>query len=237
MFRQIKFKHLLKFSYVRALPGSKCEIDNTAVLSRCHIIVSSNGALTIEEGAKLSNVVIYVGSGSVYIGKHSIIGSRFHRVEINIREGETYIADHCRLSPLRIWCRFGGTFTVNSYTNVNDYSEIRCDEKVAIGCFCRISYNVRIWDTNTHTLLPKDKRREVTIRNFPGFGLEEIKPKTSPTIIGDDCWIGEYSAISKGVTIGDQSVIGYGTFLTNKNIPKGSLVVNPKEVSIIKRDI
>jgi len=237
MFHQIKFKHLLKSSYVRVLTGSVCRIDKTAVLSKCHIIVSGKGSLTIEEGADLNNVTMYIGNGLVHIGKHTIIGSRFHRVEINIREGEALIADHCRLSPLRVWCRFGGRLKINSYTNINDFSEIRCDEKIVIGCFNQISYNVRIWDTNTHTLIPKEQRRKVEICTFPSFGLETTKPDTFPVFIGDDCWISEYAAIFKGVTIGSESIIGYGTFLTNKIIPKESLVINPKEVKIIKRDI
>jgi len=237
MFLQVKFKHLLQCSYVRALPGSVCKIDRTVHLKKCHIIVSNRGSLTIEEGAELNNVTIYVGRGSVYIGKHTIIGSRFHRVEINIREGEAFIADHCRLSPLRVWCRFGGVLKIKSYTNINDFSEIRCDEQVGIGSFNQISYNVRIWDTNTHSLISKEQRRKIGIETFPSFGLETIRPDTLPVLIGDDCWIGEYSAIFKGVTIGDESIIGYGTFLTHKNIPKGSLAINPKEVNIIKRNI
>lgn len=52
-------------------------------------------------------------------------------------------------------------------------------------------------------------------------GKEEYK--YAKTIIGDNCYVGPNSVISKGVEIGSTSIIGTASFV-NKNIPKNSKV-------------
>ena len=46
--------------------------------------------------------------------------------------------------------------------------------------------------------------------------------------IGDDCWIGESCVILKGTTIGNECVLGYGTFVVGKNVPDKSRVINER---------
>ena len=54
-------------------------------------------------------------------------------------------------------------------------------------------------------------------------------------IIEDDVIINAYSIIIGGVTIGQGSIIGIGTFV-NKDIPPNSIVYNKKELIIRERD-
>ena len=234
MLKGIILKYLFSNSYVRVLKGGKCNISSKAKIKHCNIYVYSGGELTIGDNVKLENVDIYVQKGKIQIGNNSIIKSRRHRVEINIESGNVEIGENDKIASSRIWCRFGGNIKIGDYTNINDGSEIRSDERIEIGSFNQISYNVRIWDTNTHQILPKSERRKLTKDYFPYFGKELQSPKTSPVFIGDDCWIGEQCAILKGVTIGDESVIGFGTFITNKIIPKNSCVYNNNEIVVTK---
>jgi maltose O-acetyltransferase len=159
-------------------------------------------------------------------------GGGKNKVVITIDNGEVKIADHTKISCKRIWIRFGGNLTIDRYTNINSGSEIRCDEAIDIGSFNQISYNVCIWDTNTHTILTPEERRKVTMEKYPYFGYESTRPQTAKISIGNDCWIGEDATIFKGTIIGDGSVIGYGTLVANKNIPANSRVVNRRELSI-----
>ncbi len=48
------------------------------------------------------------------------------------------------------------------------------------------------------------------------------RPKLKETLIGDDVWIGVYSIVLTGVTIGDGAIIGAGSVVT-KNIPPYSI--------------
>lgn len=122
---------------------------------------------------------------------------------------------------------------IGSYTNINSGSEIRSDESVIIGSYNQISYDVNIWDTNTHTIYKSEKRSEITRKYFPYFGYEIEKPLTSPIVVGDNCWIGERSSIMKGTQIGDNVIVGYNTMLLNKIIESNKRVVQDINLRIL----
>lgn len=95
-------------------------------------------------------------------------------------------------------------------------TEIRCDHLIEIGDYNMISYECMIYDTNTHCLYTKEKRRDMTRHDFPRIGQEYEKPVTSPVKIGNDCWIGKRAAILKGVTIGDECIVGTLAVITKR---------------------
>lgn len=215
-------------NYVRSIGSGEIEISSSASIVNTKIYVYSGASLIIEENCKIKDCTISVTKGLCRIGSSTIIEG----ANISIDNGEITIGHHSKISCKRIWVRFGGIVGIGDYTNINSGSELRCDEKVSIGSYNQISYNVRIWDTNTHSKLSKEQRRYVTETRFPYFGFEESRPKTAPVIIGDDCWIGESAAILKGSTIGDRSIIGFGTFISGKDIPSDSRAVNERRLHI-----
>lgn len=78
-----------------------------------------------------------------------------------------------------------------------------------IGDHCSIASGAQIYSHETVT-----------------HALDESKPYTyAPVTIGDHCYIGPNSIITKGVTIGHHSIVGAGTFI-NKSIPPHSKVHN-----------
>ncbi len=254
---QIKLKYLLHNSYVRAIPGSKIRISQNSHIKNCRIIVGSEGSVSIGANVKIENAIIFINRGNIIIENNSTVGNKQSRTTIYIEAGNCTLCNHSilgdnrndceiiiekgdfRLEPFskfggaRIWIRFGGNLSIGEYTNINHGTEIRCDEKIIIGRYCQISYNIRIWDTNTHEMLTKEMRRERTAEFFPIYGKELNKPKTKSVIIGNDCWIGENCAILKGSEIGDECILGFHTIITGRKIPSGKTVLNNSEIRII----
>ncbi|MCM8787247.1 MAG: acyltransferase [Candidatus Omnitrophica bacterium] len=82
---------------------------------------------------------------------------------------------------------------------------------VRIGNYVNIGVNVRIYDTDFHSM-DYEERRIGSLKNV----------KSQPIVIEDDVWIGANSIILKGVTIGKGAVVGAGSVVT-KNIPSFTL--------------
>lgn len=216
-------------NYVHVIGNGTLEIHHNVKLYNSRIFVYPGTSLTIEDGCRINNAIISIEKGEFRLCNNGII----QNTAINIEDGQVEISHHAKLCCKRVWVRFGGELSIGQYTNINDGSEIRCDEQVLIGAFNQISYNVRIWDTNTHSILPPEKRRKITIEKFPYFGYENTRPKTAPVIIGDDCWIGEQSAILKASTIGDRCIVGFKTIIAGKNIPADSKVITDAAIRIL----
>jgi len=89
---------------------------------------------------------------------------------------------------------------------------------LSIGRYCSISTGVQLYSHDT-----------VKWALTGGKVQEERKP----TRIGDCCYIGPLSIVSKGIVIGDHSVIGAHSFV-NKEVPPYSIAVG-SPVKIIGR--
>lgn len=231
---ELIYRHFFRGSIVRKMSGATIHISDNAIIRNSRIVASPGTNIIIKDKCVIENVEIYLSKGSVIIGDNSILsGRKNEKLKIIVNNGIIEIADHTKLSCRRLWLRFGGSLIIGRYTNINEGSEIRCDECVEIGSYNQISYNVRIWDTNTHSILDAAERRRVTEARFPYFGYESERPVTAPVKIGNDCWIGENAAILKGTELDDGSVVGFGTFLTNKKIPVGARVVNERPIRVV----
>ena len=62
-------------------------------------------------------------------------------------------------------------------------------------------------------------------------GLDELRFKTAPVVIGKNCWIAAGTVILMGTTIGDNCMIGAGCILKG-NIPANSVVTQKRETVI-----
>lgn len=230
---EIKWKFLTHNSYVRVCKGAECFIPPSAIIRNCRIIVMPGCSFTIGNECRLDGVTIFIGNGQLTLDNNVIIQSpKTNPTSLIIDKGTITCSNHSKISCRRVWVRFGGKLSVGSYTNINEGSEIRCDNNISIGSYNQISYNVRIWDTNTHNIMPIEERRLVAEKYFPYYGYELTRPKTAPIFIGDDCWIGENSVILKGSTIGNGCVIGYGTFISGKNIHDNCRIVTERSLRV-----
>lgn len=105
--------------------------------------------------------------------------------------------------------------TIGDNTYITASSTIYCANRIEIGSDCAIAWNTTIIDTDFHHIYYPDGREN---------------PLSIPIKIGDKVWIGCNSTILKGVTIGNNSVIGANT-LVNKDVPPNCLAVgNPMRI-------
>lgn len=233
---EVKWSYLFHNTYFRACPGSFVSIGKNVKIINSRIIVSSDSRLTIEDNVQIVNMEISIVNGNFFIGKNSILGNTTNIQLVNIESGEIIIGHHSKINAKRIWIRFGGVVTIGNYTNINDGSEIRCDESISIGSYCQISYNVNIWDTNTHNILPVNERRIITEYHFPYFGKETNKPLTARVNIGNDCWLCQNTSILKGTDLGDGVIVGYNCIIPGKKIPNNTTVVMNLTFKVNQRD-
>jgi len=238
-FKQLKFRYLCSHSIVRIKTKSDVSIGKNTRICNSRIFVSAGNKLTIGENVLIKNTNMNI-NGEVYIGKNTIIEKGYQPSKINIIvKGKMICSNNCRIRSAKIWIRFGGNLQIGSFTNINEETEIRVDESIAIGSYNQISYKCIIWDTNTHNIYSDEERRKLSEKYYPLLGYEYEKPKTKPVFIGNDCWIGREVAILKGVKINNSCVIGFRTTLSNceiKNnnvvVPKNEIVIFPKSVRI-----
>ena len=252
----IKFKYLFKGSIVIVEKGSKLTIGKNCKIRRTKIVVKHHNNVTISNSCEIKNSTLAFYSDNGF--NESIIGAHSSFENVNLQcygsfkcgeynifkqmsktsmlttfNGSLIIGHHNRFMN-RFWIRYNAKIEIGNYNNINEGSWLRADEYIKIGDFNRISYNVMIWDTNTHNMYSPEKRRKLNIENFPFFGFENEKPVTKPIIIESDCWIAQNAVIFKGTTLNKEVNVGYGTFISNKTIPAKTTVVNKIELRLIQ---
>lgn len=232
---EIKWSFLFSHSYVRICSGATVHIGQNVSIYNSRIIVAPGSSIWIGDNVSIENTEISVVNGKCRIEDYDIIGSKAHRQLLNIESGEITIGHHSKIDTQRIWVRYNGNVTIGNYTNINSGSEIRCDESVCIGNYNQISFNVKIWDTNTHSILSREKRRERAEKYYPYFGKELSRPKTAPVIIGDDCWLGQNSTLLKGTHLENEVIVGFGCIIVGKYIQSNSTVVQEATLKIRER--
>ena len=112
-----------------------------------------------------------------------------------------------------------GKLEIGKRFGINRYSRIVAHEQIKIGDHVTIGQMVSILD-HDHAYSMKEGKLELE-----GY-------KTAPIKIGSNIWIGDKCTILKGVTIGDNVVIGAHT-LVNKNVPSG-VVIGGQPFKILK---
>ncbi|WP_323813203.1 acyltransferase [Cellvibrio sp. NN19] len=110
----------------------------------------------------------------------------------------------------------------------------QADAEIIIGDYCLISPGVRI--SSAKSIRIGDNcmlAANVIISDSDWHGIyNRIRPFrcTKPVTIENNVWLGERVIVNKGVTIGDNSVIGAGSIIT-KSIPANSVAAgNPARV-------
>ena len=122
-----------------------------------------------------------------------------------------------------------GKVRLGQYTLVNG-ARIICDERVEIGDYCLISWNVLLMDSYR---LPSDiEQRRVELRKVPfrQHRFFEAEVPTRPIHIGPNVWIGFESCVLPGVTIGEGSVIGARSVVFDDVPPYRIAAGNPARV-------
>ena len=103
---------------------------------------------------------------------------------------------------------------------INNSCSFNCMERIEIGNGTMMGEGVRFYD-HDHV--------------YTAEKIEKCQWTTAPIRVGRDCWIGSNVTILKGVTIGDNTIIGAGCLIRN-DIPANSVVYNGGNLCVKRRE-
>ena len=103
---------------------------------------------------------------------------------------------------------------------INNSCSFNCMERIEIGAGAMMGEGVRFYD-HDHV--------------YTAEKIEKWQWTTAPIRVGRDCWIGSNVTILKGVTIGDNTIIGAGCLIRN-DVPANSVVYNDGHLCVKRRD-
>ncbi|MCC6752580.1 MAG: acyltransferase [Saprospiraceae bacterium] len=98
-----------------------------------------------------------------------------------------------------------GSLKIGSHCFINDSVRMVCHDRIELGDNVLIASGVSMYDHDHKSELRAGKLV------FEGY-------TTAPIQIGSNVWIGDKAILLKGVTIGDNTIIGAGSVVTS-NIP------------------
>ena len=102
---------------------------------------------------------------------------------------------------------------------INNSCSFNCMERIEVGNGTMMGEGVRFYD-HDHV--------------YTAEKIEKWQWTTAPIRVGRDCWIGSNVTILKGVTIGDNTIIGAGCLIRN-DIPANSVVYNDGNLVVKER--
>jgi acetyltransferase-like isoleucine patch superfamily enzyme len=109
------------------------------------------------------------------------------------------------------------TLTIGNDSGVGHNCSFTVGREITIGQQCRIGGNVAFFDTPGHPTDPETRRA-----GHPA-NPEDVRP----IVIGDNVWIGSNATIFPGVTIGNDSVIAFGSVVMSSVPEKVVVAGNP----------
>jgi galactoside O-acetyltransferase len=151
----------------------------------------------------LFHPILFKGKGEIHFGEN---------VQIGVVSSPNYYSHYAYFEAREEFSEIyiGNNVAINNAFSVVAFSKVSIGDHVLIGINCSII------DTDGHDLAI-DKRNQVN-------------PKTEEVKILNNVFIGDHVTILKGVTIGENSVIGLGSVVT-QDIPKNTIAAgNPAKV-------
>ncbi len=122
-----------------------------------------------------------------------------------------------------------GKIEIGDYFYLGHNSLIGSENSIRIGRCVIISNDVCIYDNNNHPTSPK-ARENMSLNGFSNENWAWHHSESAPVVIEDNVWIGQYSTILKGVTVGKGSIVATRAVVT-KDVPPYSIVAgNPAKV-------
>jgi len=168
-------------------------------------------------GVMIRGKLIVRGGGKVRIGDYSIILGTM----VVESEGEVIIGQHCGFGCYRHQINQITARNADARIEIGSHSffngaEVSARTTIEFGPRCIVS----------DALVEDDDYHSIEINRWDPITVV----KSFPIRIGENVWIGSRSAVLKGVTIGDNSVVGLGT-VVRKSVPANCVVIgNPQQV-------
>lgn len=211
-----KILRLISTVFLRFKYGSSLCLDGTFV-RRCQFLIQNNG-----NRIKFGNLKILNSKFFLYGEKNSVVIERTNQmicglsVKMYGKNNSLEIKQDATIFGLRIVIRGDGCrIVIGEHFSENINCMMTCMGKenyILIGDDCMLSENIDVWNTDSHQ-----------ITNWEGLVINRNKP----IVIGNHVWVGKNCSILKGVSIGDNSIIGMSSVVTN-NVDSNSIYVgNP----------
>ncbi len=153
--------------------------------------------------------------------------ARVHNIR-GLREA-IHVGSHTHILGELLTFAHGGEISIASYCYLGEHSRIWSANKISIGHRVLISHSVNIFDSLTHPI-SATKRHEQFSEIITSGHPKQMELDSAPVVIGNDVWIGCFSIILKGVTIGEGAIVGAGSVVT-KDVPPWTIVAgNPAKI-------
>lgn len=136
---------------------------------------------------------------------------------------------NCRLEAHPLKSDHNYCIEIGDDVQINDYVHIAAGEKVSIGNNVLLASKIFITDLNHGSYGLNN------IHDSPESIPVSRALSSSPVVIEDNVWIGEFVSVLPGVTIGKGSIIGTMS-VVSKSIPPNCIAVGSPAVVIKKYD-
>lgn len=166
---------------------------------RCALLFYLNG-VKIHSFSSLGVLQI-----NVSLNAKCIIGSNL-TMNNGVRYSDSGVNGKCR-----IIVKDRAVLTIGDNVGMSDVT-ITCEEQITIGNNVLLGVGVQLRDTDSHSLNYQDRL----------IGLDFKNKKNAPILIQDNVFIGAYAFVLKGVTIGENAIVGACSVVT-KDIPKNEI--------------
>jgi acetyltransferase-like isoleucine patch superfamily enzyme len=118
---------------------------------------------------------------------------------------------------------------------IGDFSLIHgarfiCDSQIDVGDYALISWNVVFMDTYGVSLDPAERRKQLESLPFEPHRRMPRGAAAKPISIGRNVWIGFDCVVLPGISIGDGSVVGARSVVTEDVAPYTLVAGNPARV-------
>jgi acetyltransferase-like isoleucine patch superfamily enzyme len=171
----------------------------------------------IPENVVVDETAYVETSFSFYLFRSELPGGVTYR-----RGASTYLGTMFDVGPR-------GRVELGEYALVHG-ARIICDAEVTIGDYALISWNVVFMDTYRVPLDPHERRRELELVPTRPLRIVAAEVPARPIRLERNVWIGFDACVLPGVTIGEGSIVGAKSVVTQSVPPFTVVAGNPARV-------
>lgn len=158
----------------------------------------------------------HVFFGDIKLGIHNQFVLHRNIKKIKIGSGANF------RNYVHILVENNATLEIGDNFFMNNFCSINCLESISIGSNTLFGENVKLYDHNH------------AYQHHPDFKIFNSEFTKAPIKIGSNCWLASNVTVLKGVSIGDNCIIGAGCIIY-KDVPSNTTVINHQDLMLKKR--
>ena len=140
------------------------------------------------------------------------------------------MGNHCTMDGVHFSVGPAGSIEIGDYCYFTN-ALLLCEQRVQIGHYVVIGWNVTIADSDFHPLAPAARVLDaIACSPLSGGRTRPENILCQPVIIEDDVWIGPNTTILKGVCVGRGAFIEPGSMVTRSVEARARVMGNPAQV-------